>query len=128
MSNKANNLAIVDQVKTLLGGIKLDGDAGHDAIMFVYTDRQDHDNEPDDLTVQGTVQGCACTLAYSLDDLARHHPAMRDADVAREALHNPLFNLFGRLGAVVVSVKKEPMNQPKPAADETAKATTDGNH
>lgn len=61
MSNKANNLAIVDQIKTLLGGIKLDGDAGHDAIMFVYTDRQDHDSEPDDLTVQGTVQGCACT-------------------------------------------------------------------
>lgn len=131
MSNKANNLAIVAQIKTLLEGMKLEGDAGHDAVMFCYTDRVDHDHEPDDLTVQGTVQGCPCTLAYSLDDLSRNHPTMRNADIARETMQNPLARLFGGLGAVVVSVKKEQMGkkeEPKPATNETAKGTTDGNH
>jgi hypothetical protein len=128
MSNKANNLAIVAQIKTLLEGMKLEGDAGHDAVMFFYNDRTDHEDAPDDMTVQGTVVGCPCTLAYSLDDMARHHQPMRDADIAREMLHNPLARIFG--GAVVVSVKKQPLHkeEPKPAADETTKATTDGNH
>jgi len=58
MSNKANNLAIVAQIKTLLEGMKLEGDAGHDAVMFFYNDRTDHDHAPDEMTVQGTVQGC----------------------------------------------------------------------
>lgn len=130
MSNKANNLAIVAQIKTLLEGIKLEGDAGHDAIMFFYNDRHDKEVGPDDMTVQGTIQGCPCTLAYSLDDMARHHKPMRDAEIAREMLQNPLARIFGGLGAVVVEVRKEPMGkkqeEPKPAADETAKATTEG--
>lgn len=130
MSNKANNLAIVAQIKTLLEGLKLEGDTGHDAFAFFYNDRVDHEDKPDEMTIQGCVEGCPCTIAHSLVDMEKNHLSMRQAMEAREQLNNPMFAFLNALGSIArkanytrQEVKKE---EPKPAADETAKATTEG--
>jgi hypothetical protein len=81
MSQQKTNLFIFSQIKKLADGLKLKGDAAHDAVIISYckTDPPPIGERGDFVFIQGFFHGCPCRMAEIVSDRMRHNKDFREA-------------------------------------------------